>query len=301
MNTTKFLVMDVDGTLTDGKIYMGQTGEIAKAFDIKDGCGILLLLPKLGIRPVIITARESTILSNRCKEIGIEELHQGIKDKLAKLREIVKKYGETLSTVAYAGDDLPDIPCMEAVKKEGGLVVCPMDAIPEIRALADFVSAHKAGDGAIRDIINYLFKEKPKEKIKEKINIVISQIRSADYSGIDAGEYQLDDGTTFAIQEYITRNEEDCILESHRNHIDIQYMIQGSEVLKMYSANCLANKGCYDEDKDSDYWYDGELETESLLVPGSFIVIYNGQPHKGAIKYIEQSKVKKLICKIDVN
>ena len=67
----KFLVMDVDGTLTDGKIYMGNEGELFKAFDVKDGCGIKDLLPQLGIVPVIITARESKILENRCNELLI--------------------------------------------------------------------------------------------------------------------------------------------------------------------------------------------------------------------------------------
>ena len=107
--------MDVDGTLTDGKIYMGQDGEVAKAFDIKDGAGIFLILPKLDIIPVIITARESRILENRCKELGITELYQNSKDKLKTLTNILSKYGADLSSVAYAGDDLPDIPCMEEI------------------------------------------------------------------------------------------------------------------------------------------------------------------------------------------
>ena len=301
MKNTKFLVMDVDGTLTDGKIYMGQTGEIAKAFDIKDGCGILLELPKLGIIPVIITARESSILKNRCDELKIEELYQGVKDKLTKLREIVEKYGESLSTVAYAGDDLPDVPCMEAVKKEGGLVVCPANAIPEIKALADYVSTQNAGDGAIRDIINHLSNINQRDNLTKKIKDTVSLILSTDYSKYDAGEHQLDDGTPFIIQEYTTKDEEKCVLESHRKHIDIQYMMQGSEVFKTYSTNCLSGEGHYNEEKDIDYWYDGIVECESLLVPGSLIIIYNGQPHKGAITSKKQTKVKKLVCKIDVN
>lgn len=71
----KFLVLDVDGTLTDGKIYMGPDSELFKAFDIKDGCGIAVLLPKLGITPIVITARESRIVAKRCQELGIAEVH----------------------------------------------------------------------------------------------------------------------------------------------------------------------------------------------------------------------------------
>lgn len=158
MPKIRFLVMDVDGTLTDGKIYMGQNGEIFKAFDIKDGCGILLILPKLDIIPVIITARESEIVKKRCMELNIVELHQGSKDKLATLKEILDRYEMDFSSVAYVGDDLPDIPCMQAVKKAGGKVMCPADAISEVKEIADYVSTKKAGDGSVRDCIDTLGK-----------------------------------------------------------------------------------------------------------------------------------------------
>ena len=81
----QYLVCDVDGTLTDGKIYMSPSGEAMKAFNIKDGCGIHDILIPHHIVPVIITGRESKIVENRCKEIGIEEVHQGVKHKLDEL------------------------------------------------------------------------------------------------------------------------------------------------------------------------------------------------------------------------
>ena len=289
--------MDVDGTLTDGKIYMGQDGEIAKAFDIKDGCGILLELPQYGIIPVIITARESQILENRCKELNIQELHQGIRDKLTKLKEIV---GEDLGVVAYAGDDLPDIPCMEAVKKAGGLVVCPLDAIPEIRAMADYVSGNRAGYGAIRDIIHYIGNVERTKEVYTRINDAIAWIRSTDFSRVSEGSYKTEDGLIYSVQEYTTKDESQCILESHRNHIDIQYMIAGTEVFKSYSANCLTCSRPYDAAKDVDYWGDGVTTTQTILVPGSLIVVMNGQPHKGAIQNLQPQVVKKLVCKIVV-
>ena len=137
MKEIKFFVMDVDGTLTDGKIYMSDSGELCKAFNIKDGCGIKEILPKRGIIPVIITARSSELLRKRCAELDIAELHQGVRGKLDRLREIIAQYSSAerkygLSDVLYVGDDLMDIPCMQAVKSEGGLVACPADAIPEI-------------------------------------------------------------------------------------------------------------------------------------------------------------------------
>ena len=159
MSKIRFLVMDVDGTMTDGKIYMGPDGEEFKAFDIKDGCGIYLILPQLDIVPVVITARESKIVERRCEELNIAEVHQGSKDKLVTLNEILNRFQEDLSSVAYIGDDLPDIPVMDAVKEAGGFVMCPADAIFEIQTMASYVSCKKAGEGAVRDCINYLQSE----------------------------------------------------------------------------------------------------------------------------------------------
>ena len=82
----KLLVMDVDGTLTDGHIYMGPDGEVMKAFDVKDGYGIAHILPRYGIIPVIITGRRSQIVERRCAELGITELYQGVGDKLERLK-----------------------------------------------------------------------------------------------------------------------------------------------------------------------------------------------------------------------
>lgn len=92
MGRIKFLVMNVDGTLTNGKIYMGSNGELMKAFDIKDGCGIKDILPQYDIVPVIITGRESQIVKNRCEELKIKYVYQGIRDKFAKLQEMITEY-----------------------------------------------------------------------------------------------------------------------------------------------------------------------------------------------------------------
>ena len=300
MKNIRFLVMDVDGTLTDGKIYMGQNGELAKAFDIKDGCGILLELPLYNIIPIIITARESLILKRRCDELKITELHQGVKDKLEKLREIVGKYGESLDKVAYVGDDLPDIPCMEDVKNAGGAVFCPADAIPEIQSIADYISGYKAGEGAVRDIIRHLGSWLKGKNINELIEEKIDWILSSDFSLMDPGMYKTEDGTSYTIQDYVTKDEKECILESHRNHIDIQFMIAGKEVFKTYSTLCLSSAGRYDIGKDVEIWNDGQVVSTNILIPGSLIVVMNGQPHKGAISYKEKTRIRKLVCKLSI-
>ena len=152
--------MDVDGTLTDGKIYMGTTSELCKAFNAKDGCGIHdILIPK-GIVPIIITGRESDIVLNRAKELGISEVYQNVKDKLKKLNEILDTKALTLSHVAYIGDDINDLSCMEAIKHNSGIVGCPKDAVHDVKRIADFISAKNGGDGAVREFIEWIIKHR---------------------------------------------------------------------------------------------------------------------------------------------
>ena len=152
MKNIKYLVMDVDGTLTDGKIYMGNDGEMLKAFNIKDGYGIHdIAIPK-GIVPVIITGRYSKILENRCKELGIDIFFQGVSNKIEKLEELTQDF----DIVAYIGDDLNDLPCMLAVKNAGGIIGSPQNAVNKVKEISDFVSSHNGGDGAVRDFIEWL-------------------------------------------------------------------------------------------------------------------------------------------------
>lgn len=157
-NKIKYLVMDVDGTLTDGKIYMGNDGEMMKAFDIKDGYGIHDLLIPAGIVPVILTGRSSYIVMNRCKELGIDNIFQKVQNKLEELVRFVEKRGDSLSNVAYIGDDLNDAVCMKAVEEAGGLTGCPLDAVNGIVNIARFRSKRNGGDGAVREFIEYILK-----------------------------------------------------------------------------------------------------------------------------------------------
>lgn len=171
MQKIKFLVMDVDGTLTDGKIYMGSGGELFKAFNVKDGYGITSILPSMNILPIIITGRNSTIVENRCKELGISEVYQNSKDKLCTLCDALKKYNSEMDCVAYIGDDIPDYACMQEVKKAGGLVMCPLDATSEITTISDYVSEKLAGDGAVRDCIEYLYRNESDRLSDSQMNM----------------------------------------------------------------------------------------------------------------------------------
>lgn len=156
------LVMDVDGTLTDGKIYMSANGELMKAFNIKDGYAIARLRD-YEIEPVIITGRSSEIVSQRCSELKIKELHQGIENKSFKLRDICKKHHIDLSKVAYIGDDMNDLPCMKIC----GFSACPSDAMKPVKDCVNYICEAKGGEGAVRELIDYLLsKQDNKEDIE---------------------------------------------------------------------------------------------------------------------------------------
>ena len=164
-NLIKLLIMDVDGTLTDGKIYMSDTGELFKAFDIKDGCGIHDILPKANIIPVVLTARQSKIVENRCREMGIVHCYQGVRNKVRKLQEIAVQFDLSnyktgvYSEIAYIGDDIIDLPCMRLC----GIVGCPMDAADEIKDIAQFISQKCGGNGAVREFIEWLVERRTEE------------------------------------------------------------------------------------------------------------------------------------------
>lgn len=146
------LVMDVDGTLTDGKIYMSAKGELMKAFNIKDGYAIAHLR-EYGIEPCIITGRESDIVRQRCAELKITELYQGVSNKLFKLIEVCRKKGIELHNVAYIGDDVNDLTCIQ----QCGCNACPADAVKAVKEKVDYVCAEKGGEGAVREFCEYIF------------------------------------------------------------------------------------------------------------------------------------------------
>lgn len=152
MKKIKLLVMDVDGTLTDGHIYMSASGEAMKAFSCKDGYGITHILPQTGVVPVILTARQSLIVANRAKELGITEVHQGVHDKLPMIKQLAEMYGATAEEVAYIGDDLNDLECICWC----GLTGCPQDSVPGIKERVNYICPSDGGRGAVREFIVYI-------------------------------------------------------------------------------------------------------------------------------------------------
>lgn len=147
----RVVVMDVDGVLTDGRITYDSTGVETKSFNVKDGLGISLAI-RHGLTLGIITARQSTILERRCQELGIQHLIQNTRTKLPAFEALATELGVSLSQVAYIGDDLPDLPPMQAA----GLAACPANAAREVLDMAYVVSKHAGGDGAVRELLEFI-------------------------------------------------------------------------------------------------------------------------------------------------
>ena len=141
----RLLVLDVDGTLPDGAIYMGPDGEMCKRFSAKDGLG-LKLLQSAGVEIAILTGRRSRIVENRAAELGIARVVQGISEKPAALRQQAAEAGVSLAETGYMGDDLNDLSAMYLC----GVRACPADAVPEVREICQFVSDFPGGQGAVR-------------------------------------------------------------------------------------------------------------------------------------------------------
>lgn len=145
----KMLVMDVDGTLTDGKIYYGNDGELFKAFDVRDGYR-LVKCEEYGIITAIITGKTSKIVEGRARDLKIKEVHQGVGNKIEVLKTLIEKYNLDKSQVAYIGDDVNDIECMQYC----GFSACPADAIDEVKNTVDYVCKNIGGHGAVRELID---------------------------------------------------------------------------------------------------------------------------------------------------
>jgi 3-deoxy-D-manno-octulosonate 8-phosphate phosphatase (KDO 8-P phosphatase) len=147
----KLIVLDVDGTLTDGGIYYASDGSEIKRFDVKDGLGIKMGLAA-GLEFAIITGRESPMVQRRAKELGIRYLRQNVQKKGPAMRELLQETGLSKEQVAYMGDDLNDKAAMELA----GVCACPSDADADIRKICHYIAPHQGGKGAVRDFIQEL-------------------------------------------------------------------------------------------------------------------------------------------------
>jgi 3-deoxy-D-manno-octulosonate 8-phosphate phosphatase (KDO 8-P phosphatase) len=149
----RLVAMDVDGTLTDGGIYMDGSGGEFKKFHVRDGYGIVKML-KLGIEVAFISGRYSKATEKRAGELGVTRVFNGTADKLADLASIAGEIGALPSEVAFIGDDIQDIPCIEW----SGLGVAVGDAAEEVKAAAGIVTAAPGGAGAVREAAEHIIR-----------------------------------------------------------------------------------------------------------------------------------------------
>ncbi len=150
----KYMILDIDGTLTDGGVYYDDTGNELKKFCTKDGTGIILT-KAAGITPVVLTGRECAATTRRMTELGVTALYQGVKNKVEWLEKWMDTNGITKDQVGYIGDDVNDLGPMRLC----GYVACPADAIEEVKEIADYVASVNGGQGVVREVIKHLLIE----------------------------------------------------------------------------------------------------------------------------------------------
>ena len=151
----ELIVLDVDGTLTDGKITYSSTGDEMKSFDVSDGLAIAIWTKNFGKKAAIITGRNSSIVERRAKELNITHLHQGVKNKQEVLENILKQEGLSWNQVAVIGDDLNDYNML----KKAGLSFTPSNGTHYLKEFVHVICENKGGEGAVREMLEYIFKE----------------------------------------------------------------------------------------------------------------------------------------------
>lgn len=159
----QLLILDVDGTLTDGLIYYGNHGEALKAFHVHDGLG-MHLLKKAGIEIAIITAKQSDAVAHRMRDLGITHVYLGCTDKRPAYNELKSKLNLEDKNIAYVGDDFPDLCLMQ----QAGVSFTLKNAPARMHHYADYITQQKAGRGAVREICELIL------EVQDKLDIVLA-------------------------------------------------------------------------------------------------------------------------------
>ena len=151
----RLVALDVDGVLTDGRLYYGVQGEALKVFDVRDGHGIKMLLNQ-GVEVAILSARSSEIVAMRARELGIRRVLQGRGDKAAAWRELLADTGLGSEHASFIGDDLPDLP----VLAQAGFAATVADARNEVKSVAHWIAPQPGGRGAVRALAEFILQAK---------------------------------------------------------------------------------------------------------------------------------------------
>ncbi len=149
----KAFVFDVDGVFTDGTVQITTSGELLRTMSVKDGYAVKQAV-EAGYKVCVITGGTNPGVEKRLAGLGVKDIHLGIHDKLQVLDAFLAKNDLNAESIAYMGDDLPDIEAMQ----KAGVASCPNNAVPEIKAISDYVSHRNGGDGCVRDIIEQVMR-----------------------------------------------------------------------------------------------------------------------------------------------
>jgi 3-deoxy-D-manno-octulosonate 8-phosphate phosphatase (KDO 8-P phosphatase) len=157
-NDIRLLVLDVDGVLTDGRLYFTARGEEMKCFHVRDGAGVVQAI-RAGLQIAVISGRQSKAVERRAAELGVTWVRQGVHDKLAAARELLDILALGPQAVACMGDDTPDLPLFEIAR----LAVAPADAHPAVKSQAHFVTQAAGGQGAVREVCDLILESQRME------------------------------------------------------------------------------------------------------------------------------------------
>ncbi len=165
----RLILMDVDGTLTDGTLLLLPDGEELKSFNVRDGMGILMAR-QAGLKTGVISGKNSRVVTKRAERLRLDEVHQGIQDKKQVLEDIMRRHRLTSEEIAFIGDDLGDLEVMRSV----GLAAAVADAHPLVKASSHYVCQNQGGRGAVREFIEFILTAQGKmENLEEKIKTLL--------------------------------------------------------------------------------------------------------------------------------
>jgi 3-deoxy-D-manno-octulosonate 8-phosphate phosphatase (KDO 8-P phosphatase) len=153
LSRVRLLVLDVDGVLTDGGLFVGAAGEETKRFHVHDGLA-LVAAREAGLQVAVLSSRASAAVTRRMAELGVSEVHQGVSDKASALDALRERLGLAAAEVAMMGDDLQDLPAMA----RAGVALAPANAVAEVKRAAHWVARRRGGEGAVREAVEMLLK-----------------------------------------------------------------------------------------------------------------------------------------------
>ncbi len=153
LKNIKAFIFDVDGVLTDGKLLISEKAELLRSMNVKDGFAMKFAIDN-GFKISIISGGTNKAVKTRLINLGIEEIHLSSHKKIVPFNNFVNKYNLKPENILVMGDDIPDVPIIEAA----GIGCCPQDAVPEVKAISDYISQKNGGKGCVRDVIEQVMK-----------------------------------------------------------------------------------------------------------------------------------------------